>query len=408
MSEVNIEFLGRQGDGIATINGRQVFVPYTLPGETVRVGGSGQRLKALEILEQSPDRTAPVCRHFGTCGGCQVQHLSSSAYTQWKLSLVSAPLAKSGINCPVDPLVEFEPALRRKSVFNVRNAGDGVVLGFAARASDQIIPIETCPVTDPAITNKLDDLKNLVQSLPQSRTSFRLSVLATENGLDVHLEGKQALRNNQKEVLIRKAIATDLARLACDSEILVETRSPRLKVGSCSVVSPPGGFVQAVEPAELHMAHIVKEHLSGCKSVADLFSGMGTFALRLAEHATVWAIEENSTALEALDPAWRETGGKLKQIKVETRNLDRRPASFQELKKIDGLVFDRPRAGAEMQARQIAKSKVGKLAAVSCNPVTLARDLEILVSGGYRISRIVALDQFRFTPHVEVVALLER
>ena len=153
---------------------------------------------------------------------------------------------------------------------------------------------------------------------------------------------------------------------------------------------------------------MVGEHLAKCKSVADLYCGVGTFALRLAENSKVWAIEENSASLQALDRAWRETGGKLKQIKTEARNLDRRPANHQELKKIDGIVFDPPRAGAEMQARQIAKSNVGKVAAVSCNPQTLARDLAILVEGGYAISRIVPLDQFRYTPHVEVVALLER
>lgn len=408
MAELLIDDLGRQGDGITRVDGNVIYVPLALAGEKVSVTGSGPRRKLTDILERSPDRVDPVCRHFGTCGGCQVQHLSASSYREWKHSVVATPLSKAGINDTVDPLRIFEDAKRRKCVLSARNTNDGVRLGFTERSGHEIVPVEVCPVLDPQIVRALPDLQNLTASLPQSKKPFRLSVLASENGLDINIEGTVGLKTSQKEVLARKALASDFARISSDGEVLLEIRKPGLQMGTCTVAPPPGSFVQALEEAELEMADLVCGHLADCKSVADLFCGVGTFALRLAEKSTVWAVEENSAALASLDRAWRETGGKLKRVKTEARNLDRRPASFQELKKIDGLVFDPPRAGADMQARQIAKSRVRKVAAVSCNPTTLTRDLEILVAGGYRIHRIVPLDQFKYTPHVEVVALLER
>jgi 23S rRNA (uracil1939-C5)-methyltransferase len=189
---------------------------------------------------------------------------------------------------------------------------------------------------------------------------------------------------------------------------LIETKRPMLSMGLAKVSVPPGMFVQAVEEAEQVMAKLVVEHLNGCKQVADLFCGVGTFALRLAEYSTIFACENNQAALDALDDAWRATGGKLKAIKTEKRDLFLRPVMADELKKIQGVVFDPPRAGAQAQAKQLARSKVRKIAAVSCNPVSLAQDLAILIEGGFRLAGITPIDQFVFTPHVEVVALLER
>ncbi|MGI9352596.1 MAG: class I SAM-dependent RNA methyltransferase [Rhizobiaceae bacterium] len=408
MADLLIDNLGWQGDGVATVDGKPVFVPFALPGEIVSVSGGGTRREIVKVLKKSPDRIEPSCPHFGRCGGCQTQHLEKQAYEKWKLGLVNSPLEKSGITHPVVPMITFENHSRRRCVFNVRNTNNGVLLGYTERASNTIIPIETCPVLVPEIVESLEDIRRLASSLPQTRKPFRLSVLVTKNGLDIDIEGAVSLKSEQKAVLIRKALSTGFARISSDHEILVEKRKPILQMGQCELVPPPGVFIQALEAAEREMTGLVCEHFSNCKTMADLYSGIGTFALRLAENSTVWAVEENKTALQALDRAWRETGGKLKQIKTEARNLDRRPVGFQEMKKIDGLVFDPPRSGAEAQARQIAKSKVGKVAAVSCNPQTLARDLAILTAGGYFITRIVPLDQFRYTPHVEVVVLLQR
>lgn len=408
MTELTIDHIGRQGDGISRVDGRPVYVPFTLASEKVQVNGTGTRLELVEVLASSPDRIDPLCNHFGTCGGCQLQHMGADAYQDWKRQLVIQPLQKAGIEHEVEHLVSFDLANRRKCVFNAKNINSGIQLGYAERASETIVPIEHCPVLDHAIVDRLEELRGLVASLPQSKKPFRLSVLSTKNGLDINIEGSGEIKTSLKEILVRKALAADFARLSYGDEILIEKRKPELQMGGVAITPPPGAFVQAISAAEQHMAELVCDHLKKCKSVADLFSGIGTFALRLAENSTVWAVEESAPALAGLDRAWRETGGKLKQVQTESRNLDRRPVSFRELKKIDGLVFDPPRAGAEAQAKQIARSKVKKLAAVSCNPVTLARDLSILIEGGYKITRIVPIDQFVFTPHVEVVVLLER
>lgn len=408
MAELVIDHIGAQGDAVASENGDRVYVPFALPGEKVLVEGKGQRRELVKIIDPSPDRIEPICSHFGTCGGCQLQHFEAKAYQKWKHSLVTIQLQKNGIDFPVDPLITFEDASRRRCVFNVQNTSEGVILGFAERSSDRIVSLKECPVMVSEISGRIDDLKTLCSSLPQTRDPFRLSVLRTDNGLDLSIEGTNPLKSNIKEVLIRKTLQLGFARLSSDGEILIEAQKPFLRMGMCKVAPPPGSFVQAIQTAEETMVDLVSGHLGKCKSVADLFCGVGTFALRLAEKSKVLAVEENQAALNALDQAWRETGGKLKQIKMEARNLDRRPVGFQELKKIDGLVFDPPRAGAEIQANQIAKSRVVKVAAVSCNPVTLARDLKILTQSGYKISRIVPIDQFKFTAHVEVVVLLER
>jgi 23S rRNA (uracil1939-C5)-methyltransferase len=237
---------------------------------------------------------------------------------------------------------------------------------------------------------------------------LRISVLATRNGLDVDIEDARDLTGNERQTLVRKAVDLEFARLTVNTEILVESRKPELVMGSAIVTPPPGAFVQAIEEAEQQMVELVTGHLRTCKTVADLYCGVGTFALRLAERSKVLAVEASKPAIHSLDRAWRETAGRLKEIKTETRNLERSPLGFMELKHMDGLVIDPPRAGAELQTRQIAKSRVRKVAAVSCNPATLSRDLEILIEGGFKLKSITPVDQFRYTPHLEAVALLER
>ena len=408
MVEVEITHLGRQGDGVATIEGNEVFVPFTLPGETVQVSGAGKRLALETVAIPSPERAEPQCRHFGTCGGCQLQHLSAKAYRDWKSGLLIETLSGAGIDFLPDEMVEFPAASRRKAVFNAARVGGKLALGFAERASDRIVDLRACPVLLPALSDFLGPLREFASSLPIGRKPIRMAVLHSKAGFDVSLSGALKLAPAMRNALTHRATDLGFARLSLNGEILIEVQKPVLLMDNVTVIPPPGAFVQAVEAAEHTMAELVAQHLSSCRSVADLYCGIGTFALRLARSSTVLAVEENSDAVVALDRAWRGTGGKLKQLRTEVRNLERRPMSFQELKKTDGVVFDPPRAGAEIQARQLAKSRVSRIAAVSCNPVTLARDLDILIDGGYRLVRIIPIDQFRFTPHLEVVALLER
>ncbi len=408
MDDVKIERLGHQGDGIFTAAGRDNFVPFTLPGEVVRTIRNGKRVTLEKIVSPSEQRVEPACEHFTDCGGCQMQHLADQPYVEWKYSVLQSALLKQGIDFEPDPVVTFDIANRRKATFLANRKDGELQFGFAQAGSHEIVNLKHCPVLVPELEGAIPIIREFAAMLPLGKQIIRIPVLATETGLDLGIEGLRPPAENLRQALVNKAIQCGLARISVDDEILVEPRKPLLSMGIAKVVPPPSSFVQANSNAEQVMADLVCTHLQKSKSVIDLYSGVGTFALRLAENSTVWALEENKPALLALDHAWRGTAGKLKQLKTEARNLERRPVSFQEMKKFDGLVFDPPRAGAELQSAQIAKSKITKISAVSCNPTTLARDLSILINGGYRLKRMVPIDQFRFTPHLEVVALLEK
>ncbi len=408
MTELKIDFVGHKGDGVAHLNSNAVYVPFALEGEVVSVEGSGPRRDITTIKTTSPDRIDPICKYFGTCGGCQLQHMNESTYLKWKMTLVTEPLSKVGVTIEPDAIKSFEDESRRKCVFNAQRTSEGLQLGFNEKASTEIVAIDACPVLVPEINAQLDAIRDLVNSVPMTKHPLRVSVLVTKNGLDISIEDAKPLSEAERQVLIKKAIAHKFSRITVNIETLIKITEPHIEIANTIVSPPPGAFVQALKQAENQMSTIVADFLKGCKQVADLYCGIGTFALKLAEHSAVYAVEESGDALNSLDQAWRETGGKLKQVKTEKRNLERRPVTFGELKKMDGLVFDPPRAGAELQCKQIAKSRVKKVAAVSCNPNTLATDLEILVAGGFKVKQIIPIDQFKYTPHVEVVVLLER
>jgi 23S rRNA (uracil1939-C5)-methyltransferase len=408
MNDFHIEEVGRKGDGVAHHNADDIYIPFTLAGEKVRTSGTGPRRELVEVLEVSPDRIDAVCRHFGECGGCQLQHMGTDAYLNWKSALLNAALERADIAIKPEPMISFADHSRRKAVFSARHTSAGLLFGFQERADNRVVDIGECPVTVPEITERFEALRDLASSIPGAKMPLRISVLATRNGLDVDIEDARDLTGNERQTLVRKAVDLEFARLTVNTEILVESRKPELVMGSAIVTPPPGAFVQAIEEAEQQMVELVTGHLRTCKTVADLYCGVGTFALRLAERSKVLAVEASKPAIHSLDRAWRETAGRLKEIKTETRNLERSPLGFMELKHMDGLVFDPPRAGAELQTRQIAKSRVRKVAAVSCNPATLSRDLEILIEGGFKLKSITPVDQFRYTPHLEAVALLER
>ena len=375
--------LGAQGDGVADTGEGPVFVPFALPGEKVNVAHGvahgvargARKADLVSILEVSPQRIAPACRHFTDCGGCAMQHLEANAYRDWKRGLLVEALRAKGIDIEVDPLISFPPHARRRAALTAKRTEGGILLGFNAALSHRIVDLEECPVL-----------------LPQL----------------VAAQGSGRLEGKPRQAAIDFCIASGIARLTVDGEIVIEPKKPAILVGGIAVAPPPGAFLQAVEGAEAAMAGLVCEHLAGAKRVADLFAGIGTFALRLARASEVHAVESDAAALAALDRAFRFGAG-LKKVTVEKRDLFVRPLTFKELDAgFDGLAFDPPRAGAEAQAAQIARSQVRRVAAVSCNPLTLARDLSILIAGGYRLKRVVPVDQFLWSPHLEAVALLEK
>ncbi|TGT68933.1 class I SAM-dependent RNA methyltransferase [bacterium M00.F.Ca.ET.159.01.1.1] len=399
--------LGSQGDGIANAEGGEVFVPFTLPGETVTAARQKDRATLMSVLEASPLRVDPACRHFTECGGCALQHYEAEAYRQWKREKVVQALKAKGIACEIEALVPCAPHSRRRVTFSARRTEAGMLLGFVRALSSEIIPIEECPISLPAIVSALDKLRAVADLVCATPKAFHMTVTVTASGLDIAVQDAGKLGDNQRRIVSNFAMAEGLARLSVDGEIVVEPRKPVVQFGPVAVAVPPGAFLQATEAAEQTMASLVGQHLARAKKVADLFAGCGSFALRLAAKSEVHAVEGDGPALAALDRAFRFASG-LKRVTAERRDLFRRPLTFRELNAFDGLVFDPPRAGAEDQSKQIARSDVPLVAAVSCNPVTLARDLRILLDGGYTLKSVTPIDQFLWSPHVEAVALLEK
>ncbi|MBZ9763138.1 class I SAM-dependent RNA methyltransferase [Mesorhizobium sp. CA8] len=399
--------LGSQGDGIANTEGGELFIPFTLPGETVTAARQKDRAALMSVLETSPLRIGPACRHFTECGGCALQHYEAAAYQQWKREKVVQALKAKGIVCDIAALVPCAPHTRRRVTFSARRTEAGMLLGFMRALSSEIIPIEECPISLPAIVSALDKLRALAGLVCATPKAFHMTVTVTASGLDIAVHDAGKLGDHQRRIASNFVMAEGLARLSVDGEIIVEPKKPVVQFGSVAVAVPPGSFLQATEATEQAMADLVGRHLSRARKVADLFAGCGSFALRLAAKSEVHAVEGDAPALAALDRAFRFAGG-LKRVTSERRDLFRRPLTFKELNLFDGVVFDPPRAGAEDQSKQIARSDVPLVAAVSCNPVTLARDLRILIDGGYTLKSITPIDQFLWSPHVEAVALLEK
>lgn len=411
---LTIARLGSGGDGIADAAGGPVYVPFTLPGETVAVARVRNQGTVMSMSVASPERVEPPCIHFGpngrngTCGGCTLQHASDALYHDFKRGLVVQALKSKGLTPEVAPLVLARPGERRRVVFTARKTEKGILLGFNQAGSHHIVSIEQCPISSGGIVSQLDAIRRVAAAIATSSEPFRLTVLETLSGLDLAFEGVRKIGDKQRRAVTETVLSLrGIARVTHDGEILIEPQKPEIDFSGVRVSPPAGGFTQATKPAEEAMAELVLDALGKAKRVADLFAGSGTFALRIARKAKVHAVEGDEKALKALDHAARNTQG-LKPVTVERRDLFRRPLMASELKVYDAVVFDPPRAGAEDQCRELARSGVGTIIAVSCNPVSLARDLSILTAAGYSIKRVTPIDQFLWSAHVEAVAVLEK
>ena len=407
MTRFSVTRLNSHGDGVAQTETGLVAIPFTLPGETVTAARQKDRAVLVALIEASPERIAPACRHFGECGGCALQHWQDSAYRDWKRSLVANAMKSAGVDADIGELVSFPPASRRRLVLTAARAGAGMALGFQRAMSHDLVEISECAVADPRLIAAFPALHRIAGLISKTEKPFKLTVAVTDAGLDIAAEGSGKLEGQSRQSAVDAVNALGLARLTIDGELVIERVKPVIMAGNVAIGLPPGGFMQAVAAAEAVMAALVQTHFGKAKRVADLFAGSGAFALRLASTALVHAVESDAAALAALDRAFRFAGA-IKTVTHEKRDLYRRPLLVRELDGFDAVVFDPPRAGAEEQVRLLAKSKVRKVAAVSCNPLTLARDLKILVSGGYAIRSITPIDQFIWSPHVEAVALLEK
>ena len=403
-ADVEIVRLGAQGDGIAqTPDGHPRFVPFALPGERVRV--SGEDLVKI-VGPASVDRRAPICRHFGVCGGCVAQHMSEALYADWKRGIVLEAFRQRGLTPDVAPLLRVSPGSRRRAVLSCRRAGGEVTLGYHGRRSHALFNLEECPVLVPGIVAGLPGLRAIAGLLAAGE--IRFTVLATAAGLDVSVEGK--LRRPEAQAaaaLARISAEHGFARVTIAGETILARASPVLQTAGVGVVPPPGAFAQAVAQAEDALVTAVLERTGRAKRAADLFCGLGTFAFALARRSRVSAFDSDQGAVAALQAAVRHATG-LKPIEARVRDLFREPLSPRELAQFDTMVLDPPRAGAKAQCEALAKSRVPRIVYVSCDPATLARDARALVDAGYRLGEVVPVDQFLFSAHVELVVAFTR
>jgi 23S rRNA (uracil1939-C5)-methyltransferase len=403
---VEIIRLGAQGDGVAETADGLRHVPFALPGELWQLADAPDAGNTL--LRAAPSRAHPRCPHFGVCGGCVAQHMPDALYAEWKRAKVVEAFRHRGIDAPVEPLVRVPLASRRRVKMHARRVARGLHLGFHRAGSHDIVPIRECPVALPQIVSALPRLEALLEPVLTGKSEAVIDLVVTPAGLDAAIvfTGPRP----QSKALARMAaqgVSQGLARLLVNGETLAQSSAPALAFGGVPVELPAAYFVQAVEACETEMVRLVSEATAKAKRVADLFCGLGTFTFPLARRARVLAVDGDKMAIAALEAAARRAQG-LKPIETRVRDLFRMPLSAGELAPYDAVVFDPARAGAEAQARELARSKVDEVAAVSCNPGTLARDVRILVDGGYRLDRVTPIDQFLFSHHVEAVATLHR
>jgi 23S rRNA (uracil1939-C5)-methyltransferase len=408
---LTIRHLGHRGDGVADTAEGSVFVPYALPGETVEVepaAGHPDRRHLLRVEAASAERIAPVCPHFGECGGCAVQHWRSESYRAWKRAIVVQALGAAGLVADVGALIDAHGEGRRRAVLHARPGGRDILsVGFAAARAHRIVAIDRCPVLAPSMDGAIPAAWALAEALGPVRKPLDLQVTATAAGLDVDVRGSGPLSPQRAAALARIAETHRLARITRHGELIAQRAPPTLRMGAATVALPPGVFLQATAAGEAALVRLVTGYVGEAKAVADLFCGIGPFALHLGATARVRAADADAAAIAALGRAAANTPG-LKPIEAEQRDLFRRPLVPDELKRIEAVVFDPPRPGAEAQARQLAASKVPVVVAVSCNAATFARDARILVDGGYTLTAVTPVDQFRYSPHVEIVAKLVR
>jgi len=393
---VLIESLGHKGEGIAQIDGARVYVPFTLPGEEVDLVREGDRGTARAILVPSPHRIAPFCPHFGVCGGCQLQHLDRESYVAFKTGLVETPLRQAGITARVERFIDAGGAGRRRAVLHARKDA----AGYMRLKSHALLDLDACPILVPALAKAPEIARAIGAVIGACDVGFT----ATETGLDVVV--RNAARGAVLEQLTPIANRFGLARLAHEREMLLLRQMPHIGMGPAKVALPMGSFLQATAEAENILAAYVSGAVGNARTVADLFCGIGPFALRLAEKARIFAADADRPAIAALDQAARHTKG-LKTVTAKYRDLFRDPLSRFELD-FDCVVLDPPRAGAEAQVKEIAASKVRKVVMVACDPRSFARDAAHLVQAGFSLSGLIAVDQFAWSTHIELAATFRR
>lgn len=415
--EVIISEIGVGGDGVSQGPDGQIFVPMALEGERVKIrlgkkGRFGYKSELLEIIDESPDRIKPTCQHFGSCGGCQMQYMPDALYTEWMKESVAATLAHHGHEDTVvnEPIISPEASRRRVNLKVLKTAG-GIVLGFNKRASHQLVSLKECPVTRSEITDIFKPLKKVLNDIFPPRKAGEVAITLTASGIDLLIDAPMEISLEQREALVDFANAHDIASLNWNDRGFMDPVIIRgeavMNFAGAQVPLPPSSFIQATDEGEAALVNLVLKGVEGCRRVADLFSGIGTFTFPLAKKAQVLAVEGFKPASDACQAGINRSTG-FKQIINKHRDLYRRPMTAKELKGFDAVVFDPPRAGAKEQVDALKDSDIPTLVAVSCSPNSFGRDGRILKEGGYTLDSVTPVGQFRWTPHIELVGVYKK
>ena len=404
---LTVDRLGHLGDGVATGPDGAIFLPHMLPGEVVEGDLRDGKFLNPRILTPSVNRVRPPCVHARTCGGCLMQHAADGFVADWKLGIVKGALAGQGISTLFRPIVTSPPRSRRRATLAARRTKGGVLLGFHARASDTLVAVPQCQLLHPDLIATFPALESLVRIGGSRSSEMTLTVTRSLAGPDVVVTGAKPADAALQMDLARLAEAQGFARLTWNGEMVALRAQPMQRFGRAMVAPPPGAFLQATVEGESALLHAISLAIGSARKLTELFAGVGTFALPLAERAEVHAVEGDAAMLAALDKAARGTEG-LRRVTVEVRDLFRRPLEPDEFKGVEAVVIDPPRAGAEAQTHALAAAKIPVIAAVSCNPITFARDAKILVNAGYSLDWVQVVDQFRWSPHVELAAQFSR
>ncbi len=405
MKQITIDTLGAAGDGIAP---GPVYAPYTLPGEVVEGEVVDGRVEAAKIVTPSSDRVSAPCPHFRRCGGCALQHASNDLVADWKRQQIIDSLAARGLEgIDVRQTITSPARSRRRATFAARRTKKSIQIGFHGRKSDEIIPLTTCEVAHPDLMAAFPAIEACARLGASRKGVLRATVTRTENGLDLAIEGGKPL---EKQALLDAAVLADthdLARLTWMGEILVTRRPPHQRIGPALVAPPPGGFLQATADGEAALLGASREAIGAPPKLVDLFSGCGAFSIPFANRTEVHAVEGDAALLAALTKGWKAVGG-LARITTEARDLFRRPLLAEELNAYPAAIIDPPRAGAKAQMEQLAASTIPVIASLSCDAGSFARDARTLIDGGYTLHWVQPVDQFRWSPHVEIAARFSR
>ncbi len=409
---VKIDHIGAQGDGIAHGPNGPLYVPFSVDGDDLEIRVQGKQGRIRQIQTPSPDRIDPLCRHFGRCGGCALQHVSADHYRQWKQQQIINALRHRGFDEVTVLAPEISPpGSRRRARFT---AGPSAT-GFAERASHNIVDISECPVMAPEIMAVIDPVRKFLKPRIAKYRKMTVQVTLADNGLDIILEGAGEPDLDLRMDIAGFAEAQDIARLCWQdrrpkkpfAEILCERRKPRVTFDGRQVFIPPGSFLQATREGEAALTRFVKAALGPADRIVDIFAGCGTFTAALIGDHAVHAVDGNQDMITALTSSCHQMG-RIRTLTSEVRDLFLRPLLPHELKKYDAAILDPPRAGARDQVAEIIKSAMANLVMISCNPATFARDARVLVEGGFIMGDIQPVDQFLYSPHLELIAPFRR